>query len=259
MLATTECLYPVHLSYNQPGGITDPSTTLLVQWKCLGGSCSLVCCTSPPNLIRLLSKTLPFTAIPTCLSLPQPVWHKAVHALVFPSQMVADHVPSSCRSSIPSSTHPSFATTHIATFLHVSCPSQNTNNFNTLVHCWKTTVKLLWNRRPHPNRAHNQPPHPPGMVFPNILPPRPQPSKATWTSPCLGPSPQKAEQMLMAKLQTVTRAVTTPTSRQAHTAGIACSQPEQQAELFFIDTNSFSRAHHHYQTLLLQHPQQQAY
>lgn len=119
--------------------------------------------------------------------------------------LIPHHVPSPCRSSIPSSTCPSFATTHIATFLHGSCPSQNTNNFNTLVHCWKTTVKLLWNRRPHPNRAHNQPPHPLGMFFPNILPTRPQPAKVTWTSPCLGPSPQKAEQMLMAKLQTVTR------------------------------------------------------
>lgn len=126
-----------------------------------------------------------------------------------PNQMVTDttyRVPSPCRSS---SMCPSFPATHTPTFLQGSCLSQNTNNFNTLTHCWKTTAILLWNRRPHLNRAHNQPPHPLGMVFPNILPPRPQLPKATGSSPHLGPSwleraRQKAEQMLMAKMQTVT-------------------------------------------------------
>lgn len=68
---------------------------------------------------------------------------------------------------------------------------------------------LLGNRRPQPNRAHNQPPHPFGMVSPNILPPRPQPRKATQSSPRLGPpqlerARQKAEQTLTAKMQPVT-------------------------------------------------------
>lgn len=123
---------------------------------------------------------------------------------------IPHHVPSPRRSSTPSSTCPRFPTTHTATLLHGSCLSQNTYNFNTLKRCWKTTVMLLWNRRPHPNSTQNQRPRPLGMVFPNTLPPRPQPPKATWSSPHLGPSRlerarQKAEQMLIAKMPTMTR------------------------------------------------------
>lgn len=112
--------------------------------------------------------------------------------------------------ALPSSAQPSFPTTRPATFLHGSCLSQNSNGFNTLMHCWKTPAMLPWNRTLHLIRAHNRPLCPPGMVFPNILSPRPQPPKATWSSPWLGPfwlerAQMEAEQMLMATMHTMTR------------------------------------------------------
>lgn len=143
MLATAVCLYPVHLLYNQPGGVTDLSIYLLVLW-----SSSFLCCTSLPDLTTLLSKTLTCTATQTCLSLLWTVQHKVIHTLAFPSHtwsrqsLISHHMPSLCRSSTPSSTCPSFPTTNTATFLHGTCLSRN-NNFKTLTHCWKTTAILL--------------------------------------------------------------------------------------------------------------------
>lgn len=137
--------------------------------------------------------------------------------------------------ALPSSAQPNFPTTRTATFLRGYCLSQNSNSFNTLMHCWKTPVMLPWNRTLHPIRAHNHPLCPPGMVFPNILSPRPKPPKETWSSPWLGPfwlekAWMEAEQMLMAMMQTTWGSH----NRRAHTSGITCSLLEEQAELFFI-------------------------
>lgn len=100
---------------------------------------------SPPDLTRLLSKTLSDTAISTCLSLPQAVQREVVH---FPSHawakpdghwyhimflyMGVQVLPPLCAPVFPQFTQPHFS---------VGAASPKTPTI--LTHCWKTAVMLL--------------------------------------------------------------------------------------------------------------------
>lgn len=131
---------------------------------------------SPPDLTRLLSKTLSDTAISTCLSLPQAVQREVVH---FPSHAWAKpdghwyhimflHIgvqvlPPLCAPVFPQFTQPHFS---------VGAASPKTPTI--LTHCWKTAVMLLRTGDLIPTGPTNNHCAHLGCFSPNILPPRPQ-------------------------------------------------------------------------------------